>query len=125
MHSLIQRVQNMSRSAVTAHLEPNDLLARLPGPKGERFVSGFRHGTLEVELYAPRGHDPQSPHRRDEVYVVISGEGEFVHGDRRDRFVPGDLLFVAAGVEHRFVRFTDDLAVWVLFYGPDGGEEAA
>ena len=35
---------------------------------------------------------------------------------------PGDFLFVPAGVEHRFEGFTDDLAVWVVFYGPDGGE---
>jgi hypothetical protein len=23
---------------------------------------------------------------------------------------------------HRFEDFTDDLAVWVIFYGPEGGE---
>ena len=39
-------------------------------------------------------------------------------------FGPGDLLFVPAGVEHRFEEFSDDLAVWVVFYGPDGGEQA-
>jgi mannose-6-phosphate isomerase-like protein (cupin superfamily) len=115
----------MPRSTTTARLTANELLAKLPGPKGERSVSGFRHGTLEVKLYAPRGHDPQTPHRLDEVYVVISGTGEFVHGDRRDRFQPGDLLFVPAGVVHRFEQFTDDLMVWVMFYGPDGGEEPA
>jgi hypothetical protein len=44
-------------------------MARLPGPEGERFVELFRHGTLSVELYAPRGRDPQSPPTRDEVYA--------------------------------------------------------
>ena len=28
----------------------------------------------------------------------------------------------AAGVEHRFENFSDDFAVWVFFYGPEGGE---
>jgi hypothetical protein len=27
-----------------------------------------------------------------------------------------------AGVEHRFEESSDDLVVWVIFYGPDGGE---
>jgi hypothetical protein len=45
-------------------------LARLPGSQGERFVELFRHGSLSVELYAPRGIDPQSPHTRDEVYAA-------------------------------------------------------
>jgi mannose-6-phosphate isomerase-like protein (cupin superfamily) len=99
-----------------------DALARLPGPEGERYVELFRHGTLSVELYAPRGNDPQTPHTRDEVYVVVSGRGEFVNDGARQRFGPGDLLFVPALVEHRFENFTDDLAVWVVFYGPENGE---
>jgi mannose-6-phosphate isomerase-like protein (cupin superfamily) len=99
--------------------------ARLPGPKGERFTLLFRHGTLDVELYAPRGTDPQGPHTRDEVYVVVQGSGWFVNGPSRERFGPGDLLFVPAGVVHRFEEFTDDLAVWVVFYGPEGGERPA
>jgi mannose-6-phosphate isomerase-like protein (cupin superfamily) len=114
----------MPEPPASIRLTVDEGLRRLPGPGGERFATLFRHGTLEVELYAPRGTDPQQPHRRDEVYVVASGRGEFVHGARRERFGPGDFLFVAAGVEHRFEHFTDDLAVWVLFYGPDGGEGA-
>jgi hypothetical protein len=34
------------------------------------------------------------------------------------------VLFVPALEEHRFERFTDDLIVWVMFYGPEGGEAA-
>jgi mannose-6-phosphate isomerase-like protein (cupin superfamily) len=101
-----------------------DWLARLPTPEGKPFVNAHEHGTLSVKLYAPRGVDAQTPHRRDEMYVVVQGEGSFVNGPNRHRFGPGDLLFVPAGVEHRFEEFTDDLAVWVVFYGPDGGESA-
>lgn len=97
-------------------------LGRLPTPDGKPFVVACEHGTLVVELFAPRGLDTQTPHRRDEVYVVVRGAGFFVNGPSRHRFGPGDLLFVPAGVEHRFEEFTDDLAAWVIFYGPDGGE---
>ena len=54
-------------TAPTAQLHVDDGLIRLPGPDGERFAGMFRHGTLLVELYAPRGHDPQTPHARDEI----------------------------------------------------------
>ncbi len=97
-------------------------LERLPGPQGERFVALFEHGSLVVELYAPRGNDPQTPHSRDEIYVVAQGRGEFVCGEARRNFGPNDVLFVAANVEHRFENFSDDFAVWVFFYGPEGGE---
>lgn len=81
-----------------------------------------RHGTMELRWYAPKGHDPQVPHDKDEVYVVVSGTGWFVCGDRRDRFGPGDALFVRAREVHRFEDFTEDFATWVVFYGPEGGE---
>jgi len=96
----------------------------LPGPNGERWAVLLEHGTLEVEIYAPRGHDPQKPHTRDELYVVVGGRGEFYNGGRLERFAPGDVLFVPAHVEHRFMTFTDNLVVWVVFYGPEGGEAA-
>lgn len=94
----------------------------MPQPGGRRVVELLRHGTLLVEMYAPRGVDPQQPHTRDEVYVVVSGTGVFLNGTERRSFSPGDLLFVPAGIAHRFEEFSDDFAVWVLFYGPEGGE---
>ena len=104
------------------HLTMAQAAARIPGPGGERFVELFRHGSLSVELYAPRGSDHQQPHDRDEVYVVVAGRGAFRNGDQRHPFEPGDVLFVPAHVPHRFEDFSDDLAVWVFFYGPAGGE---
>ncbi|MDA1258085.1 MAG: cupin domain-containing protein [Chloroflexi bacterium] len=84
----------------------------------------FTHGTLRLLVYAPRGDDPQQPHDQDEVYVIQTGTGWFVNGADRHRFGPGDSLFVPAGVEHRFEEFSDDLSMWVVFWGPDGGESA-
>ncbi|MEP0547056.1 MAG: cupin domain-containing protein [Rhodothermales bacterium] len=104
------------------HVPVRDGLRFLPGPGGERFAAVFAHGSLDVEVYAPRGHDPQTPHARDEVYVVASGTGTFVRDGERVAFGPGDFLFVPAGVPHRFEDFSDDFVTWVLFYGPEGGE---
>jgi mannose-6-phosphate isomerase-like protein (cupin superfamily) len=89
---------------------------------GKEFAELFRHGSLVVEFYQPQKVDRQKPHSRDEVYVVVSGAGQFVCGPIRQPFEPGEVLFAAAGVEHRFVDFTDDFAAWVFFYGPEGGE---
>ena len=105
------------------HLRVKDALARLPGPNGERFVELFSHGTLTVELYAPHRTDPQQPHPRDEVYVIVSGTGRFLRGEEEVIFERGDVLFAAAGKFHRFVDFSQDFVAWVLFYGPEGGEE--
>ncbi len=106
----------------TAHISLREALARVPGPAGECSAVLFEHGTLQVKLYAPRGHDPQTPHARDELYVVVQGSGMFFDGERRRPFEPGSVLFAAAGRPHRFEDFTDDFAVWVIYFGPEGGE---
>jgi mannose-6-phosphate isomerase-like protein (cupin superfamily) len=113
------------RPAPTVHLRPEEGLSRLSDPAGERSVALFRHGSLVVKLYAPIGHDPQTPHIRDEAYVVAAGTGIFFDGERRRPFSPGTFLFAEAGRPHRFEDFSEDLAVWVLFYGPEGGEVPA
>lgn len=86
------------------------------------FTTLFRHGSLEVEFYQPEGVDHQTPHTRDEVYVVASGSGEFFCNGETSPFETGEVLFAPAGVEHRFVNFSADFATWVFFYGPEGGE---
>lgn len=98
-------------------------MSQVPTPEGKRFATIFQHGSLLMEIYAPQGTDPQQPHTRDEGYVVTRGQGWFWIDGRRERFGPGDFIFAPAGIPHRFEEFSDDLAVWVIFYGPEGGED--
>lgn len=89
---------------------------------GEEFIELFNHGSLLVEIYKPGKIDNQTPHTRDEIYVIVNGSGEFLLERERTTFSPGDVLFVPAEKEHRFENFTDNFVTWVFFYGPEGGE---
>ena len=84
----------------------------------DRYGILLQRGTLEIGFYAPQAVDPQTPHDRDEVYVIHSGSGTFVLGDDTQPFEAGDVLFVAAGTTHRFQDFSDDFGTWVVFTGP-------
>ena len=88
-----------------------------------RSAAVYEHGSLLLKLFAPHRTDPQQPHTRDEIYVVAQGKGWFVNGDARHPFGPGDVLYVPAGVVHRFEDFSDDVMLWVVFYGAEGGEK--
>lgn len=85
-------------------------------------MSLVQRGTLQVKLSLPVNPNVQTPHTQDEIYIIMRGSGVLLHDGKRDSFVTGDVMFVAAGTEHRFEDFTEDLAVWVIFYGPQGGE---
>jgi mannose-6-phosphate isomerase-like protein (cupin superfamily) len=99
-----------------------EALSQLDAEKSQLFAKVMEHGTMSVEIYRPVKTDPQTPHQQDELYVVISGSGEFLNDGKRSVFGKGDVLFVPAGIEHRFENFTDDFTTWVIFYGAEGGE---
>src|SRR5438046_7177327 len=80
----------MSNSLPSKAIGAGEAEARLPESQRERSIALFQHGTLTVKLYAPRGSDPQTPHTRDEIYVVIRGTGDFFCADERRKFGPHD-----------------------------------
>jgi mannose-6-phosphate isomerase-like protein (cupin superfamily) len=87
------------------------------------FTELLKHGSMMVEWYAPEHQDLQQPHKQDEVYIIGSGHGTFLRNGERITFKKGDVLFVPAGMKHRFVDFSHDFGTWVIFYGPEGGEK--
>lgn len=99
-----------------------EAIEKLEAGHGQLFAKVMEHGTMSVEIYRPIKNDPQTPHKQDEIYVIISGYGVFLNGEERTTFKQGDVLFVKAGVKHRFENFTDDFMTWVIFYGKEGGE---
>lgn len=97
-------------------------LEAVAGSEDGRYGVLKRRGTLEIGYYAPGDSDPQEPHEQDEVYVVASGRGTFLCAGERRPFETGEVLFVPAGIEHRFEDMSEDFGAWVIFYGPPGGE---
>jgi mannose-6-phosphate isomerase-like protein (cupin superfamily) len=91
-------------------LDPQQILQRLTD-RNQLFLEVFTHGALSVEIYKPNKKDLQTPHDRDEIYVIISGTGTFINGGERTAFKPGTFLFVP-----------EDFSTWVFYYGPKGGE---
>jgi mannose-6-phosphate isomerase-like protein (cupin superfamily) len=69
------------------------------------------------------GVDPQSPHTEDELYYVVDGRGRVTVGDDERPVRPGSLVFVAAGVPHRFHDIEERLRLLVVF-GPAEGSRA-
>jgi len=112
----------MSSLAPIVHVGFAEALSKGPPAPGNLAVPIFSRGSVEVEIYTPKGQDPQKPHDRDELYFVARGKGQFFDGTRQHQVEAGSFIFVPAGQIHRFENFSSDFTVWVIFYGPRGGE---
>jgi mannose-6-phosphate isomerase-like protein (cupin superfamily) len=87
---------------------------------GSLYQEFLRVDALNAGIYVlPAGtEDPQKPHDQDEVYYVVSGKATFACDGHDD--VPagaGSIIYVEAGVAHRFVDISGDLTILVLFAG--------
>ena len=107
---------------MTERMTPGKALAAVAASDDSLYGVLLEHGSLELGYYRPQGSDEQEPHDHEEIDIVHTGSGEFLLGEECIRFAAGDALFVPAGVDHRFVDFTQDFGAWVIFYGPAGGE---
>ena len=110
----------MSESARSRVISVAETQAKIP--PAEHAAIAFRRGSLDVALSFPMSPRQQTPHTQDEIYFIIRGRGVFIHDGKRDMFESGDLLFVAAGIDHQFEDTSEDFAIWRVFYGPEGGE---
>ncbi len=75
--------------------------------------------SLGVYVLPAGGVDPQKPHTEDEIYYVVSGRGTVIVADEERPVQPGSIIFVAAGVEHRFHNIYEDLSLLVFFAPPE------
>jgi mannose-6-phosphate isomerase-like protein (cupin superfamily) len=84
---------------------------------GRLYHEFLRVASLSAGLYIlPAGAvDPQQPHREDEVYYVLEGRGRIAVGDEDRAVAAGTLVFVPAGVPHRFHDIEQALTLLVLF----------
>ena len=84
-----------------------------------KFVEVMDDGKMTVEYYAPKVSDEQQPHTKNELYVIASGNSGFYRNGEMIECSQGDVIFVPAHMEHRFLNFSDDFATWVIFYGDE------
>jgi mannose-6-phosphate isomerase-like protein (cupin superfamily) len=99
-----------------------DAIAALKAETQNKFAVLMKHGSMQIEYFAPEKTDTQQPHMQDEIYVIASGQSQFYRNGETVNCKTGDVLFVPAKMEHRFINFSNDFAAWVIFYGPNGGE---
>ena len=83
------------------------------------FVQVTQNGLMKIEYYAPIKTDEQTPHRQDELYIIVSGNSDFYREGKTIKCKKGDVIFVSAQKEHKFVNFSDDFATWIIFYGEE------
>jgi mannose-6-phosphate isomerase-like protein (cupin superfamily) len=87
---------------------------------GHGYIDFLSSDKLSVGLAVwPAGvTDRQTPHTEDEVYYVIRGRGAIRVGDEDRGVRSGSLVFVSAGVEHRFHDIEEELRVLVFWAPP-------
>ena len=94
-----------------------DDLCRQRAGKGKLYLEFLRVPAMSAGVYVlpKRGTDPQKPHGEDEMYYVVRGRARMQIGSDHAEVHPGSVIFVEAGLEHRFYNVQEELVVLVFF----------
>ena len=85
--------------------------------EGGYFLDFLRIRDLEAGIIVlhPNESDTQEPHSEDELYYVIKGAGWMELGEKKIQVKEGSIVFVPAGMNHRFYGNDRDLVVLYMF----------
>src|SRR5262245_35724128 len=92
-------------------------LEDLRAQSNKRYFEFLRIPAMSAGVYVlpAGGNDPQSPHKEDELYYIVRGRARMRAGNEEQAVEQGSVIFVAAGVEHRFIEIEEELVVLVFF----------
>jgi len=84
---------------------------------GRPYLEFLRVDAMSLGLYTlpAGGADLQGPHTEDEAYYVVRGRADFRLAGKVRSVEAGDVLFVPAGMEHRFENIADEITLLVTF----------
>ncbi len=84
---------------------------------GKSYLEFLRIPAMSAGVYtlAAGSVDEQKPHAEDEMYHVLRGRARMKIGTTDQGVSAGDIIFVAAEVEHRFYDIAEELVVLVFF----------
>jgi mannose-6-phosphate isomerase-like protein (cupin superfamily) len=84
---------------------------------GKLYYEFLRKPSISAGLYVlAAGHeDPQQPHTEDEVYHVVRGRATIRVAEEDRPVEPGSVVYVAAGVPHKFHTIEEELELLVVF----------
>lgn len=96
--------------------EVSDLSARR-AETGRAWLEFLKAESMTAGLYelAAGSKDPQNPHEKDEIYLIIAGKADLVVAGTPRPVTAGSVVYVKARIEHRFERIEEDLRVLVVF----------
>jgi mannose-6-phosphate isomerase-like protein (cupin superfamily) len=90
---------------------------------GRSYLEFLRVPAISAGVYVlPAGApDPQQPHHQDEIYYVVRGKAKMRIGAEERSVGEGSVIFVEAGLEHRFFDVEEELVVLVVFAPEESG----
>jgi mannose-6-phosphate isomerase-like protein (cupin superfamily) len=83
----------------------------------------LRVPSMSAGLYvlAAGAADRQSRHKQDEIYYVVRGRARVRIGATEKAVGPGSVIFVEAGLSHRFFDIEEELVLLVVFAPAESG----
>lgn len=97
-----------------SHVSTSELATQLE--QGDKsYLELLSEDSMRVELARYPNPEPKTPHKEDELYVILSGSGTAHVGSETYDVNEGDVVYVDRGVSHDFFDIEDEITAIVVF----------
>jgi mannose-1-phosphate guanylyltransferase len=98
------------------HVSTAELANRLK-QEDRSYVEALSEESMRVELAHYPNPEPKTPHKEDELYIILSGSGKVNVGTETYDVHEGDVVHVERGVEHDFFDIDSEITALIVFTG--------
>jgi mannose-6-phosphate isomerase-like protein (cupin superfamily) len=99
-----------------SHVSTTELADRLE-QNDDSYAEVLSEESMRVELAQYPNPEPKTPHKEDELYVILSGSGMVQVGSETHEINEGDVVHVEKGVEHDFFDIASEITALIVFTG--------
>lgn len=99
-----------------SHVSTTELANRLK-QENNSYVEVLSEESMRIELAHYPNPEPKTPHKEDELYVILSGSGMVHVGTETYDINEGDVIHVEQGVEHEFFDIENEITALIVFTG--------
>lgn len=111
---IIADLETMSGRSFPARRWTRNLAGGASPIQAQNFACGF------VVLEAQGGQVPWHNHEQEEVYFIVSGEGEVCLGEERREIKKGQAVYIPSEIFHQLTNTGQEPMEMIYIYGPAG-----
>lgn len=104
-------IESTTNTATKYHVSYDEAMMTIKEEK-KTYASLMDNPSMGVGFFVPKANMSTKKASKDQVFMILTGSGEFILNKVKSKFETGDALSVKEGQMYQFINYSSDLKAW-------------